>query len=94
MVVDSEELKRSLLRKGFVTDETDHHMYRHQYNGRYTGVETKLSHGSRYDIRDGLLGKHKRQMRFSSSKQVLDFAKCHISADDYNAILIRQNIFQ
>lgn len=94
MVVDSEALKRSLEKKGFVMDESDHHVYRHTYKGKVTGIWTKVSHGARHDISNGLLSAVKKQMKLRSPNQVQEFAKCTLSEDAYNRILIEQKYFQ
>lgn len=91
MIIDSEQFRRSLLAKGFVGDNTDHRVFRHQHAGRFTGIRTKLSHGSKHDITRGLIGCHKRQMKLDTSQQLADFAKCQMSGADYNTYLILKN---
>ena len=46
---------RSLLKKGFIAAEGDHHFYLYYYEGKVV-AKTKLSHNDQ-DIGDGLIAK-------------------------------------
>ncbi|MGN0084390.1 MAG: hypothetical protein ACI38S_02280 [Atopobiaceae bacterium] len=82
---------RNLTKKGFVLCEGDHH-YLHYVtlDGKKTGIRTKISHGSHKDITSGLVSAMATQCKLTTHDFV-EFAKCHIDQNQYEAKLTAGN---
>lgn len=88
MQLDRKEIESALTKKGFERREGPHTYFYHIYEGKYSGIRTHTSRGTKYkSYGRGLLGAMKKQLRLSSSAQLRDLVKCHINGDEYNEIL-------
>ena len=95
--MEREKIATSLKKKGFVEDikGRDHRYYHHQFNGKRTGVRTKLSMGSKYKrLGAPLLAKIKKQLKLDSSEDLADLVNCPMTQDDYIEILKVKDIFK
>lgn len=80
----------SLLKKGFEEGPGDHDYLKLIVGGRYTGIYTKVSRGSKYrTLGDALVGQMARQVKLKKAEFV-DLVGCAISGEQYLAILRRQ----
>lgn len=83
-------IRRSLTKKGFAEEMTDHVVFVFSYDGRATSVSTHMSHGADGDdIGASLIGKMARQL-FLSKKEFLDLIDCPMSEEDLREMLIRE----
>lgn len=90
-------IEESLKKKGFEVEQSgrDHRFYYFYYNGKKTGVRTKISTGSGYkDYSDSLLGTIKKQLCFPSRRHLDDFINCPLTLEDYIDILKTQNLLR
>lgn len=78
------DIHASLLRKGFIHDDGDHHYYvYHNLAGKKTIKKTKMSRGTKYkNIDDSLLGQMARQLGLPKSK-FLDLVDCTLDQKGY-----------
>lgn len=91
--IDRKTLERSLLTKGFRKGNSDHRVFYYYHDGRQTAIRTKTSHGSDQKTIDGnLLGLIKRQMRLDSSQQLVSFANCTMTAEEYKSVLEEKHL--
>lgn len=76
-------LSRSLRRKGF-TQRSGHHTFFHYktVDGQSTSIFTKLSHGAREQLSDGLVADIARQLRLSK-RDLEALVSCSLSQEDY-----------
>jgi len=83
------DIKKALLKKGFIEDEESHHKYYYLVvEGKKTDLYTYLSHGK--DAKEygaPLMDKIKKQLRFKDTKKAEDFLDCPMSAEQYIAML-------
>jgi hypothetical protein len=85
------DVKQALKSKGFEEDpKRDHLYYLLYYQGKKTGIYTKVSHGQR-EIPDSLFARMAGQIRLSS-RQFQDFVDCGLEYEDYLNMLIRARI--
>ncbi|MHB8561015.1 MAG: type II toxin-antitoxin system HicA family toxin [Thermoplasmataceae archaeon] len=87
----TEEIKQSLLKKGFILKEGDHSYFVFYHSGKATGIFTKVSHGSTPPGKD-ILSKIKRQLHFSSQKDFEKLIDCPMKQEEYENYLKRQNL--
>jgi len=88
MQLDRKEIESALMKKGFERRKGPHTYFYHTYEGKYSGIRTHTSRGTKYkSYGRGLLGAMKKQLRLSSSAQLKALVKCPMSGDDYNKIL-------
>lgn len=81
----------ALERKGFTRNDTDHAYFRLKYNGKYTGVWTKVSHGNGEIVRGRTLFElMKRQLKINAS-QLASLFDCTLNGEDYIKILRDNN---
>jgi hypothetical protein len=80
--------------KGFQAREGDH-LFLHYFNrdGRKTCVYTKVSHGSKGDIDDSLLGVMAKQCRLPK-KAFLLLVDCPLAREDYEASLMEREVIK
>jgi hypothetical protein len=78
-------IRTSLLRKGFVSDQTHHEMLWLHVDGKKTSVRTRLSHGGK-EYGSSLLGLMARQLHLSR-EQLDDLISCPMTMQDYVAML-------
>ncbi len=96
MKVDRKTAMKSLTKKGFVKDESGHHIFfHHEYNGKKTGISTYFSHSARQkDISGDLLTFLRKQLSLDKSFDVVELLECPMRAEDYNTILITKGVFK
>jgi len=81
----SREIKDSLIKKGFISEQRDHTYLFLHVAGRKSSIHTKISHGIK-EYGDTLLSFMSRQLQLST-KQLNDLLDCPLSYEDYLAIL-------
>ena len=88
MVRKRSEVENSLLKKGFLPKEGDHHYFiYHTKTGKKSRVFTKTSHGAK-EIDDHLLGKMAQQCKLN--RQQFDrLIECPLNRDTYERMLIQ-----
>lgn len=90
--------KQSLLGKGFLIDEEQHHEESHWYyrlylNGEPTQIETHISRRpSGSDIWENELKGMKHQLAFTSTNDLLDFLRCTMGQGRYLELLAENGI--
>jgi len=89
--LSSQNVRQSLERKGFSPSDTDHKKLVLYIDGAKTSISTKVSHGPKHDIDDGLISFMKKQLRLETKDQFMDLIKCPLSANGYLEILRRNN---
>ncbi len=88
MQIDRRDIESSLLRKGFIPEESDHHYFYHEYKGKRTGAYTYTSHGSGYKTyTEPLFRMMKKQLQLDRIKEVEELFLCPMDGDIYNQIL-------
>jgi hypothetical protein len=93
-VLDSKATYNNLKKKGFIdsiANSKDHKYLVYLYNGKKL-FKTKLSHGSKKDIDDYLIGKMSNQCKLNK-EQFVDLAKCPMTRESYIFILKEKGIF-
>jgi len=92
IVFKKREIKSALERKGFVKGGgKSHGFYVLMVNGKQSGIQTKLSHGSGEYSRK-VLSYIRKQLGFNSITELKDFIDCPLSKDEYVRILEDKNI--
>jgi len=89
------DMLSALTRKGFVERETggkDHKFFDFVYDGKLTGISTKISHGSDKTYRDHNFSKVKKQMRLEKSNDLSNFANCTLTHEKYIDYLAEKKI--
>jgi len=89
--LDSTKTHQSLLKKGFVQAQGDHHFYLFYYNGKIV-AKTKLSHNNQ-DIGDRLISKMYKQCQISKN-QFFDLINCPLGEKEYINILKEQGVIR
>ena len=92
MSLNSGLVQPGLSKKGFEVENGKDLIFRHYYKGKRSGPWTKISHGPRHDIHDGLVSQMKKQLQLQSSKQVKDLCECSMSAEQYIEVLKVQKV--
>ena len=83
------QIEKSLVKKGFVKEETHHTYFHHEYQGKRTGAYTYTSHGSNFqEYGITLLKRMSGPLYLESISQVEDLFNCPMDGDAYNAYLI------
>lgn len=92
-VRDKRQVESSLSAKGFIIANTDHTCFiYHTKDGLKSRIKTKTSFGARpKQIAGDLLGKMARQCQLNK-KQFLNLIDCPLSQEDYEKILIENNL--
>jgi hypothetical protein len=91
--IDRSVLESSLLNKGFRRGEADHRVFYSYHEGKRTSIRTKTSRSSNQkSIGGDLLGVIKRQMKLDTSLQLLSFANCDLTEEEYTFILKEKNL--
>ena len=82
-----DQVESSLERKGFTLDAGDHRYFKLMYQGKYTGIFTKTSRGTKYKtLGDDLVKKMAHQIKLTT-KQFVEFVDCKMSGEDYIRVL-------
>lgn len=81
-------IRENLPRKGFHETDSRSHIFYHLYhNGKKTHIRTQVSRGSKYKVlSSNLVSAMARQCKLTS-RSFCDLVECHLSGDDYIAIL-------
>jgi hypothetical protein len=87
----SEEIKHSLLKKGFKLREGDHSYLIFYSQGKESQIATKISHGSGSPGKD-ILSKIKRQLCFNSQGDFERFIDCYMDREEYESYLKKKNL--
>ena len=86
-VFKKRDIKSALEKKGFVKGKgKTHEFYVLIINGKQSGIQTKLSHGSG-EYGGTVLSYMRKQLGFNSITELKDFIECPISKDEYVRIL-------
>lgn len=88
-VLDPKKTHKSLLKKGFVENNSHHIMYEFFHEGKYI-LHTHASHNGQ-DIDDYLISKMKSQCKLSK-QQFLDLINCPLTKEKYIEILKENKI--
>ena len=83
--MDRRSIDSALRKKGFIIDDSrDHTFYHHKFDGKITGIKTKISHGSNYKRIDASLqSKIKKQLKLDTSQEFKNLIDCPMTKDDY-----------
>ena len=91
--MDQRKIESSLLKKGFVRKQGDHRYYHHKFEGKFTGVNTKFSLGSKHKrIDNSLLAKIKRQLKLDTLDELRDLVDCPMSKEQYLEKLMEKGL--
>lgn len=87
----TKDLKKVLLKKGFVLDpDTDHHnFFILTIDGKKQSIKTYFSHG-KPEYGKSLMGQIKKQLKFQDTKKAEDFFDCPLTKEGYIKML-REN---
>lgn len=86
-VFQSGEVKRALIRKGFVSDSRSHHIFFSLVrNGQETEAETYISHG-RHEIDNYLQGRMAKQLALKLA-EFQELIRCPLSYEKLLKLLI------
>lgn len=86
----TKDLERSLIKKGFLKEDGDHHYYHLYVDDKKTTVFTKLSH-SKSEVDEFILKMMAKQVKLNK-KQFEDLINCPLSYEDYIKILTENKI--
>jgi hypothetical protein len=83
--IDRATIERSLLRKGFVLQETHHRYYYHEFEGRRSRAYTYVSTGSSYKTYgESLLKMMKKQLCLDTLQDVKRLLECQMDGAEFN----------
>jgi hypothetical protein len=93
MVLDKNDVKKSLNGKGFQMDKKKHHLYFTYFTlkGKKTRIYTYCSHSSESDIDDYLIRRMAEQCNISKA-EFIDLINCPLRQAEYEKILIGKNV--
>ena len=81
-------VERSLVKKGFVRDDTHHHYFiYYTLEGKETNIKTHTSHSGK-DLNDWLLGQMSKQCNFDKRADFLLLVDCPMGQEEYETLLI------
>ncbi len=93
--IPRDDIEIAFKKKGFVVEERDHRYWYFLYQGKETGIRTKISKGSKYkDYTIGLLKSIKDHLKLDSLNQLKDLVECPIEKEDYENILKTKGIIE
>ena len=93
MPIRVRDVKQALISKGFEEGrKRDHFYYFLLYEGKKTGIFTKISHGER-EINDNLCSQMAKQVRLSNH-QFRDLVDCALEKQPYIDLLIGAKILE
>lgn len=86
------DVESSLCKKGFIEErDADHRYFKLMYEGKYSGIRTKTSDGSKYKtLGDPLVAIMARQIKLDK-REFFKFVECSLSQADYIQILLENN---
>jgi predicted RNA binding protein YcfA (HicA-like mRNA interferase family) len=82
--IKTRDIRSALAKKGFEEVDTDHHIYIYIFEGKKTGIKTKVSHSSK-EIGDPLISEMKKQLKLSKS-QFIELVNCPLTKEDLQNI--------
>ncbi len=83
--IDRSQIERALARKGFEREETHHTYFHHKHDGKYTGVYTYVSRGSKYKTYGRpLLARMKRELELDSVNELIQLLNCPMTQQAYD----------
>jgi len=90
------DMETSLPKKGFERRESGHHIFfHHKYQGKVTGICTKISHTPKLrEISGSLLTSIRMQLKLARSQEVADLFECPMDGHEYNRLLIERGILK
>lgn len=86
---ERDEVEKSLKKKGFEVSDSgkDHRFYTLFADGKYTGIMTKVSRGTKYKtLSSGLVGMMARQLKLEAG-EFANLVKCPLSYEAYIQLL-------
>jgi predicted transcriptional regulator len=87
MELNKSEVERSLTKKGFSVQETNHRCFVYKtLLGENTVIRTKMSHGSKKSIDDSLIKVMGKQCHLPK-QEFVNFVKCSLDRAEYEEIL-------
>ncbi len=94
MPVQKRDIVRNLPKKGFEKDRSgDHIRFRHKFEGKYTGPNTKVSHSPKVKEIDGdLLTQMRKQLRLETTAQLINLVDCPMTGDNYVEFLQQRGL--
>lgn len=92
MVLKSEKVIKSLLKKGFSQNTTHHKFYEYYLDGKQV-LYTKVSHGANHDLNKSLIGQMSRQCKLNK-KDFTNLVNCPLSKEKYEEIIRKKGIEQ
>jgi len=87
--LERDDIESSLRKKGFLEEDGgDHRSFRLMYQGKYTGIFTKTSRGSKKykTLSSDLVSKMALQLKLTT-KEFASLVECSMSGDQYVALL-------
>ncbi len=90
-VFTSTKARQSLLKKGFIQADKDHHYFLYYNEGKVI-TKTKVSHNDQ-DIGDSLISKMYKQCQISKS-QFFDLINCPLDEDGYKELLRQKDLIK
>ena len=82
---------KNLTKKGFIERDGPDRIFTLYYKGKKTGIRTRISKGSGYKTYgDSLLGQMKKQLKFSSKVDFVDFITCIMAEKEYINYLLKE----
>lgn len=88
--MEKRRIESSLVKKGFdLINDGDHRRFFHKYDGKDSGVRTKISRGSaKYKtLGPELIKSMQKQLKLDTVRQFRELVDCTLSGDEYNTIL-------
>ena len=94
MKVTRAAISKNLPKKGFLKEESGHHIYfYHEYKGMETGAYTYISHSAKQkDVSGDLLLSMRKQLNLETIREAVDLIKCPINKQEFNRILIERKV--
>lgn len=87
-VVQSRDVDRALLKKGFRREDRGDRFYYLYAGGRKREIFTFMSHTSNMDLGDSLIGKMSKQLCLTK-RQFLELVKCTMTGEAYLELLVK-----
>ncbi|MFW2371863.1 MAG: hypothetical protein ACN4GM_01980 [Gammaproteobacteria bacterium] len=96
MKIERKNICKNLPKKGFVEDDSGHHLYFHfYYDGVLTGAYTYISHSAKHkDYSNAILTKMRQQLKLNSNRDVVELVNCPMDEEEYIAILKQKGFIE
>lgn len=90
--IKTRNIRRALMKKGFLTSQTHHELFYYAIKGKKTAIRTRLSHGAKeYD--DYLLGQMAVQLKLEKM-EFLSLVDCSLTGDGYFRLLKKRGLIK